>query len=299
MAKAAAKLIPGKPVAEAILARAADLSLPLKSRGILPTLMAIHLGTPAGVESYLSSLDQAAARAGVKLVRVPLPRETGDEAIIGALYDLAEDEEVHGVLLLQPLPGHLDEVGVLSALPREKDVEGVHPENLGRLLSGGVGAGGPDALLRRGPLPATPRAVLELLRHHRVVLRGKEVVVVGGGRVGLPLSVLLLREGLSMVTVCDRGTEGLKQITRRADVLCVAAGKAGLVRGDMIKPGAVVVDVGINATPFGIVGDVEFGEAAQVAAAITPVPGGVGPVTAAVIVEQTVRIALHLEEGRR
>ncbi len=285
------KLLAGGPVAEGLLARAREGTERLSASGVRPTLAVVWVGEDQAGGAYLRSLRRAAGLAKVRLVELPLPLEVREGELIEVLRALAGDEEVHGVALLQPLPPHLDPARVLGALPPEKDVEGVHPRNLGRLLAGGAAVADLPRLLREGPVPATPRAVLELLRYYRVWLRDREAVVVGGGRVGLPLSVLLLREGLSVVTVCDRNAPDLGTVTRRADVLCVAAGVPGLVKGHMIKPGATVVDVGVHVAPSGLVGDVEFAGAARVAGAITPVPGGVGPITGAVVVEQTVRAA--------
>ncbi|RLE28658.1 bifunctional methylenetetrahydrofolate dehydrogenase/methenyltetrahydrofolate cyclohydrolase [Candidatus Acetothermia bacterium] len=290
------KLLAGGPVAEGLLARAREGTERLSASGVRPTLAVVWVGEDRPGGAYLRSLRRAAGRAKVRLVELPLPLEVREGELIEVLRALAGDEEVHGVALLQPLPPHLDPARVLGALPPEKDAEGVHPRNLGRLLAGGAAVADLPRLLREGPVPATPRAVLELLRHYRVWLREREAVVVGGGRVGLPLSVLLLREGLSVVTVCDRNAPDLGTVTRRADVLCVAAGVPGLVKGHMIKPGATVVDVGVHVAPSGLVGDVEFAGAARVAGAITPVPGGVGPITGAVVVEQTVRAAASLSK---
>lgn len=268
----------------------------LAAQGIVPMLAILAYGTDPAAEAYLAGLASAAERTGVRLFPVVLPQGTAQEAAQEALLDLGRDGGVHGILLVQPLPPDWDKVKLKACLPPEKDVEGIHPANLGRLLSGGAASASFARLLEvpEGFLPATPRAVMELLAFYGVELAGREVVVVGGGRVGLPLSVLLLREGLSTVTVCDRNVRDLAGITRRADILCVAAGRPGLVRGHMIRPGAVVVDVGVHRLENGLVGDVNFEEAAEVARAITPVPGGVGSVTAAVVVEQTVRAAARL-----
>ena len=292
------KLLAGGPVAEGLLARAREGAVRLSASGLSLTLAVVRVGKDQAGVAYLRGLKRAAGRAGVRLVELPLPLEVREGELVKVLRELSRDEEVHGVVLLQPLSPHLDPAQALDVLPPEKDVEGIHPRNLGRLLAGGAAAADLPRLLREGPLPATPRAVMELLAFYEVELAGREVVVVGGGRVGLPLFVLLLREALSTVTVCDRNTRDLAEVSRRADVLCVAVGQPGLVRGHMVKPGAVVVDIGVHRLGNGLVGDVNFEEAAGVARAITPVPGGVGPVTAAVVVEQTVRAAARLvKEG--
>jgi len=287
-------------VAQAILERARARAEVLAAQGVVPMLAILSCGTDLAAEAYLAGLASAAERTGVRLSPVALPQGTAQEAAQEALLALGRDDDVHGILLVHPFPPDWDEGKLNACLPPEKDVEGIHPVNLGRLLSGGAASAG-FARLREaveGFLPATPRAVMELLAFYEVELAGREVVVVGGGWVGLPLSVLLLRETLSTVTVCDRNTRDLAEVSRRADVLCVAAGQPGLVRGHMVKPGAVVVDIGVHRLGNGLVGDVNFEEAAGVARAITPVPGGVGPVTAAVVVEQTVRAAARLvKEG--
>jgi len=285
-------------VAQAILERARARAEVLAAQGIVPMLAILSCGTDLAAEAYLAGLASAAERTGVRLSPVALPQGTTQEAAQEALLALGRDDDVHGILLVHPLPPDWDEGKLTACLPPEKDVEGIHPHNLGRLLAGGAAAADLPRLLREGPLPATPRAVMELLAFYEVELAGREVVVVGGGRVGLPLFVLLLREALSTVTVCDRNTRDLAEVSRRADVLCVAVGQPGLVRGHMVKPGGVVVDIGVHRLGNGLVGDVNFEEAAGVAKAITPVPGGVGPVTAAVVVEQTVRAAARLvKEG--
>jgi len=285
-------------VAQAILERARARTEVLAAQGIVPVLAILSCGTDLAAEAYLAGLASAAKRTGVRLSPVALPQGTTQEAAQEALLALGRDHDVHGILLVHPLPPDWDEGKLTACLPPEKDVEGIHPRNLGRLLAGGAAAADLPRLLREGPLPATPRAVMELLAFYEVELAGREVVVVGGGRVGLPLFVLLLREALSTVTVCDRNTRDLAEVSRRADVLCVAVGQPGLVRGHMVKPGGVVVDIGVHRLGNGLVGDVNFEEAAGVARAITPVPGGVGPVTAAVVVEQTVRAAARLvKEG--
>ena len=285
-------------MAQAILERARARAEVLAAQGIVPVLAILSCGTDLAAEAYLAGLASAAERTGVRLSPVALPQGTTQEAAQEALLALGRDDDVHGILLVHPLPPDWDEGKLTACLPPEKDVEGIHPRNLGRLLAGGAAAADLPRLLREGPLPATPRAVMELLAFYEVELAGQEVVVVGGGRVGLPLFVLLLREALSTVTVCDRNTRDLAEVSRRADVLCVAVGQPGLVRGHMVKPGGVVVDIGVHRLGNGLVGDVNFEEAAGVARAITPVPGGVGPVTAAVVVEQTVRAAARLvKEG--
>ena len=285
-------------MAQAILERARARTEVLAAQGIVPVLAILSCGTDLAAEAYLAGLASAAERTGVRLSPVALPQGTTQEAAQEALLALGRDHDVHGILLVHPLPPDWDEGKLTACLPPEKDVEGIHPRNLGRLLAGGAAAADLPRLLREGPLPATPRAVMELLAFYEVELAGREVVVVGGGRVGLPLFVLLLREALSTVTVCDRNTRDLAEVSRRADVLCVAVGQPGLVRGHMVKPGGVVVDIGVHRLGNGLVGDVNFEEAAGVVRAITPVPGGVGPVTAAVVVEQTVRAAARLvKEG--
>jgi len=288
--------IEGKRVAEGIREWVRREVEGLRGRGVEPTLAPLLVGGDPGAELYFRTKRRLAEKLGIRFRGVELPGDVPQEEVIRVVRGLGGDEGVHGLFVEFPLPGHIDPGEVVRAIPPEKDVDCVHPVNLGKLLFGGAASGTYAELRAREDmfLPTTPQAVMELLSAYGVGLSGKEAVVVGGGAVGLPLSVLLLREGLSTVTVCDRNTPDLGAVTRRADVLCVAVGRPGLIRGDMIKEGAVVVDIGVNPTPGGIVGDVDLDSAGEVASYITPVPGGVGPVTTALIMAHTVQAAKRL-----
>lgn len=285
--------IDGKKVAEREEERVRTEAEELRRRGIEPTLAPVLVGRNPGAVVYFRQKRKLAEKLGINFRGVELPEDASEEQVLRTLKGLRQDKGVHGVFVELPLPKGIDFKRVARAIPVEKDVDCIHPESLGQLLMGGAASATYSSLRSRGDLffPTTAQAVMELLLAYEVGLVGKEVVVVGGGAVGLPLFVLLLREGLSTVTVCDRNTPDLGAITRRADVLCVAVGRPRFIRGDMIKQGAVVIDVGINPTPDGIVGDVDYRAAKEVTGHITPVPGGVGPVTTALIMAHTVQAA--------
>jgi len=288
--------IDGKRVAEEIQEQVRLEAEGLRRQGVEPTLAPVLVGENPGAKVYFRTKRRLAEKLGIRFRGVELPADISQEEVIHTLRELGQDKDVHGLFVELPLPKHIDFRGVAQAIPPEKDVDCIHPKNLGKLLFGGAASSTYTELRAREDMffPTTAQAVMELLLAYEVGLVGKEAVVVGGGAVGLPLSVLLLREGLSTVTVCDRNTPDLGAITRRADVLCVAVGRPKFIRGDMIKKGAVVIDVGINPTSEGIVGDVDFSSAAEVASYITPVPGGVGPVTTALIMAHTVQAAKGL-----
>jgi methylenetetrahydrofolate dehydrogenase (NADP+)/methenyltetrahydrofolate cyclohydrolase len=286
----------GKKVAQEVEERVRTEAEELRGRGVDPTLAPVLVGRNPGAVVYFRQKRKLADKLGINFRGVELPEDATEGQVLRTLAELGQDTEVHGVFVELPLPKHIDFQEVAQAIPVEKDVDCIHPASLGQLFMGGAASATYRSLRSRGDMffPTTAQAVMELLLAHEVGLVGKEAVVVGGGAVGLPLSVLLLREGLSTVTVCDRNTPDLAAITRRADVLCVAVGRPKFIRGDMIREGVVVIDVGINPTSEGIVGDVDFASAREVAGYITPVPGGVGPVTTALIMAHTIQAAKGL-----
>jgi methylenetetrahydrofolate dehydrogenase (NADP+)/methenyltetrahydrofolate cyclohydrolase len=227
---------------------------------------------------YLKSQKKATAKVGIDFEVQLMPADSSEASVVRRLEALNRDASVHGIMIQRPLPGHLNPSEVIRSLDPAKDVEGVHPENLGCIVHG-----------IPGRIPCTADAAVRLFRSTNLAPKGLEVVVVGHSEiVGKPIALLLVHE-LATVTICHIGTNDLKSHTRRADVLFVATGVPGLVRREMVKPGAAVIDIGINRTEAGLVGDVAFDEVREVAGWITPVPGGVGPVTTAVLLENTVR----------
>lgn len=244
-------------------------------------LVSVEVGQNPAAAVYVRNQQRAAAEVGIDMEVRNLPLATTEVELVAAIADLNRRPEVAGILVQRPLPPGIDPRVVQSAIDPHKDVEGMHPANMG-------------AILYREPLlpPCTAAAAQQLILSTGLDLRGAETVVVGHSEiVGKPIAILLLHR-LSTVTVCHIGTKKLVDHTRRADILVVAVGKAGLVHGDMIKPGACVIDVGINQAADGrIVGDVDFAEAMEVAGYLTPVPGGVGPVTVAMLLRNTLRAA--------
>ncbi len=244
-------------------------------------LISLEVGQNPAAAVYVRNQQRAAAEVGIDMEVVNLPVETDEQRLLAEISALNARDDVSGMLVQRPLPSGIDPRAVQTAIDPHKDVEGMHPTNMG-------------SILYKEPLlpPCTAAAAQQLIVETGMDLRGAETVVVGHSEiVGKPIAVLLLHH-LSTVTVCHIGTKNLLEHTRRADIVVVAVGKAGLVHGDMLKPGACVIDVGINQGPDGkIVGDVDFDSANEVAGHLTPVPGGVGPVTVAMLLRNTLRAA--------
>lgn len=282
-------LLEGKTVAEALRFELISRAAALAEAGRPPKLAAVLVGHDKASDLYLKRKVKLGRELGIDVEEHRLP-DCSEAELASVLYYLSLRDDVDGILLEQPLPKQIQKAHVMKAISPAKDVDGSTGHAAG-LLTGDPG----------GLTPATPLAVMRLLHHYRVPLRGAEVVIVGHSPVvGRPLALLMMREDAT-VTVCHKETRDLAAHTSRADVVVVAAGVPGLVRGDMLKPGAVVVDVGINIVDGKTVGDVDFASAATVAAAITPVPGGVGPLTTLTILENTVHSAERRarESGRR
>jgi len=277
-----ARMLSGHEVAEAVYK---ELKEKLASLSFVPSLRVIRLGEDPASVSYVRLKDRRARELGLRSQVEVYPEDFPEEALLERLEALNRDEDVDGILVQLPLPRHIRAERVLEAISPLKDVDGFHPVNVGRLWSGGEGL-----------FPCTPLGVIRLLRHYGVELRGKEVVVIGRSNiVGKPLAALLLREDATP-TLAHSKTEDLPEVTRRAQVLVVAAGRPHLVRKAWVRPGAVVVDVGVNRVEGRLLGDVHP-EVAEVAGALTPVPGGVGPMTVAMLMANTVKAALLRRYG--
>ncbi|PYN96287.1 MAG: bifunctional methylenetetrahydrofolate dehydrogenase/methenyltetrahydrofolate cyclohydrolase FolD [Candidatus Rokuibacteriota bacterium] len=281
-------ILEGKPVAEHVLAGVrAGVERLRAGRGVTPTLGVILVGDFAPSQIYVRNKKRAAESVGIASRDCLYPQGLTQRELMAVVQSLNADPAVHGILLQLPLPKGLDEDPAIAAIAPEKDADGLHPVNLGRLL-----AGEPSVV------PCTPAGCLEILDHYGAKLEGAEAVVIGRSRlVGKPLAQLLLARHAT-VTMCHTRTRDLASHTRRADVLCVAAGRAKMVTGDMVKDGAWVIDVGINRLDTGkLVGDVDFESVSPRAGAITPVPGGVGVMTVAMLLKNTLAAAEKQTRG--
>ncbi|MCF7890612.1 bifunctional methylenetetrahydrofolate dehydrogenase/methenyltetrahydrofolate cyclohydrolase [Candidatus Bipolaricaulota bacterium] len=269
----------------------------LKKEGVQPAIAPVLVGDDPGARVYYRTKKKLAENLGIEYRGIKLDGDTSEEELVGKVRELNGDPSVHGLFIELPLPEGLD-IGKLRAeINPNKDVDCINPINSGKLLSGGaVRASYED--LKDDPevlLPATPYAVMEILKYSDIDLAGKEFLVVGGGAVGLPLSLLALREGYATVTLCEYQVSDLAEKTRRADIVCSSVGKKNFITSDMISEGTVVVDVGINETENGITGDVDYENVKGKASRITPVPGGVGPMTTTLIMSNTVKAAKLLQ----
>lgn len=291
-----AEVIDGKAIAAEVRAEIRDEVAELKGRGVGLGLAAVLVGRDPASSIYVETKRRASAEVGIGSEVVKLPTSVTQEELLEKIYVLNEDPRFNGILVQRPLPDHISEADVLEAVDPGKDVDGFHPRNLGRLL-----AGSPSFV------PATPLGIRELLLRSGHPPDGKGVVIVGRSNiVGKPLAALLMQKSRganATVTVCHSSTMRLEDYTRRADILVVAAGRPQMVGSDMVREGAVVVDVGINRVEdparrrgYRIVGDVDFEGVSRVAGAITPVPGGVGPMTVAMLLRNTVVAAKRLAE---
>lgn len=254
----------------------------LKAKGITPCLAVIIVGEDPASKVYVAGKIRDCAEVGIESREIALPAETTQDELIALVKELNADDGVSGVLVQLPLPAHLDDKAVIDAIDPKKDVDAFHPVNVGKIMIGDYDF-----------LPCTPAGVMELLEEYDIDVSGKECVVVGRSNiVGKPQAMLLLHKN-GTVTVCHSRTKDLKEVTLRADILVVAIGKGEFITGDMIKEGAVVIDVGMNRNREGkLVGDVHFESAKEKASYITPVPGGVGVMTRAILMKNTVKAAV-------
>ncbi|NLD58492.1 MAG: bifunctional methylenetetrahydrofolate dehydrogenase/methenyltetrahydrofolate cyclohydrolase FolD [Clostridiales bacterium] len=279
-------IIDGKGIAAEIRAELKGRAAALRERGIAPCLAVVLAGDDPASLIYVRNKKRACEEIGILSREVTLPGDIEEDALIAEIQALNKDETVDAMLVQLPLPRHIDERRVLAEVAPEKDADGFHVVNAGLLFSG-----------QKSVLPCTPAGCMELLRRAGTAFRGRHAVVVGRSNiVGKPMAMLLLNEHAT-VTVCHSRTKDLADFARSADILVAAVGRAGLITGDMIKPGAAVIDVGMNRLPDGkVVGDVDFASALPVAGAITPVPGGVGPMTIAMLMQNTI-VACETRHG--
>ena len=253
----------------------------LKKVGVTPALAVILVGDDEASKVYVRNKHRAAEKIGIKTIDETMPADSKQEDVIKMIEKYNNDPDVHGILVQMPLPKHIDEKAIIDAIDPKKDVDGSHPENMGRLFMNE-----PQAL------PCTPRGIMELLKEYDIDVRGQEVVIVGRSNlVGRPLAALMINSSAT-VTVAHSVTHDLQSVTKKADILVAAVGKAKMFNKDYIKEGAVVIDVGINRTAEGqLCGDVDAKDVMGKAAFLTPVPGGVGPMTVAMLMKQTVEFA--------
>jgi methylenetetrahydrofolate dehydrogenase (NADP+)/methenyltetrahydrofolate cyclohydrolase len=280
----AARLIDGKAIAEQIhTATAATIARLKADHHLVPGLAVILVGDNPASAAYVASKDKMCARLGILSRRIHLPATISEGELLAKVDELNFDRAIHGILVQAPLPAQINEATIFAAIDPTKDVDGFHPLNVGKLALGD----------ETGFAPCTPAGVRELLVRSGVQLDGAHVVVLGRSRiVGRPVSLILSGKSVNAtVTVCHSKSRNLPEICRRADVLVAAIGQAGYVKAEMVRPGAAVIDVGINREAGKLVGDVDFGPVSQVAGLITPVPGGVGPMTIAMLMHNTVRAA--------
>lgn len=286
----AAQIIDGFSIAQNVRAGVGEKVKELQAQGVIPCLAVVLVGENPASISYVTGKEKALAEAGMKSLDIRLPEQTTEEELLQRIDTLNKDSSVHGILVQLPLPQHIDEDKIITAIKPEKDVDGFHPVNVGNMMIG-----------KKSFLPCTPHGVLVLLKTMGIETKGKHVVIVGRSNiVGKPLGILFTRrEYNATVTICHTGTKDLSYHTKQADILVAAAGSPGMITADMVKPGAVVIDVGVNRIPdaskksgFRLCGDVDFEGVKEVASHITPVPKGVGPMTIAMLVFNTLEAAV-------
>lgn len=280
-----AKIIDGKAVAASIRKQlATEVAEFTSTTGVTPHLAAVLVGEDPASAVYVRNKQRACDKAGIKSTLHRLSGETTSDELLKLVGELNADSDVHGILVQLPVPDQIDEIAVLDAVNPLKDVDAFHPENVGLMVQG-----------RPRFLPCTPHGIVRLLLNANTQTSGAHAVVLGRSEiVGKPMANLLVQKGEAAnatVTICHSRTKGLKEITRQADIIIAAIGKPEFVTADMVKPGAVVIDVGINRVGDKLVGDVAFDEVKEVASAITPVPGGVGPMTIAMLLTNTLTAA--------
>ncbi len=285
-----AHVIDGKKLAESLQAQiATDVAAMKSAHGKVPGLAVVLVGDNEASKVYVRNKEAACKKAGMYAVQHTLPAETTQDELLKLVGALNRDPQIHGILVQLPLPGHIDEDAVIEAIAPEKDADGFHPINMGRLLIGKPSA-----------IPCTPYGCLKMLETLPVDLNGKNAIVIGRSNiVGKPMAILLMQKNAT-VTIAHSKTQDLAKKVAESDIVIAAVGRANFVRGDWIKPGAIVIDVGINRLPNGkLCGDVEFSAASERAAYITPVPGGVGPMTITMLLWNTLQAAKRGEDSSR
>jgi methylenetetrahydrofolate dehydrogenase (NADP+) / methenyltetrahydrofolate cyclohydrolase len=279
-----AGILDGKEIASQIRSEVAERVRALQDRGVTPGLAAVLVGDDQASRIYVGAKHKACADVGIRSEQVDLPAFVTEAELLATIRRLNRDPEIHGIIVQLPFPRHISELTVQQTVDPEKDVDGLHPTNVGLMVRG-----------EPAFPPATPYGIVELLLRSGIDLDGAEVCVVGyGDLVGVPLSVMLAQDsirGNATVTITHARTREIAEHTRRADILVAAAGVPEMITADMVKPGGTVVDVGVHRTDGGIVGDVRYTEVMEVAGAVTPVPGGVGPMTVAMLMVNTVTAA--------
>ena len=277
-----AEIISGKIVSEKIRLELKDsISQFINESGHTPGLAVVLVGDNPASQVYVRNKHKACLEVGINSYEINLPAETTEEKLLSVIDDLNSDHKVDGILVQLPLPRHIDEERVINRIDPNKDVDAFSPSNVGRIMIGNYTF-----------LPCTPAGVMELLKHYNITIEGKNCVVVGRSNiVGKPMAMLLLEKN-GTVTICHSRTQNIGEICRSADIIVVAVGRAGFLKADMVKPGAVVIDVGINRGADGkLCGDVAFEGVEKVASYITPVPGGVGPMTITMLLKNTLSAA--------
>ena len=274
-----AKIIDGKVISAAVKEEVAKEVAELKAQGIIPGLAVIIVGDDPASRVYVNNKKKACEQLGMLSREYTMPAETTEEELLSLIKELNTDPEINGILCQLPLPSHLNEELVINTIIPEKDVDAFHPHNVGKIMIGNYDF-----------LPCTPAGIMEMLKYENIDITGKECVVIGRSNiVGKPMSMLLLHKN-GTVTVCHSRTKNLKEVCLRADILVAAVGRANFVTADMVKEGAVVIDVGINRLENGkLCGDVNFAEVEPKASYITPVPGGVGPMTIVSLLQNTLQ----------
>ena len=275
-----AKILDGKLMAEELTRDQARRVAEMAAKGVVPGLAVVLVGEDPASQIYVRNKGIACETVGMHSKTIRLLQSALQDEVIAAVDELNADDSIHGILVQLPLPGHLDEAAVLARILPQKDVDGFHISNAGKLFSG-----------QSGVVPCTPKGIIHMLKQGGVELVGKDAVVIGRSNiVGKPAAMLLLNENCT-VTICHSRTQNLKEHCRRADILVAAIGKPRFVTADMVKPGAAVVDVGINRVDGKVVGDVDYEAVSEVAGYITPVPGGVGKLTISMLIENTLEAA--------
>lgn len=277
----AAEIISGKELAQQKRAEMKEEVEQLKKVGITPGLSVILIGDDPASHSYVKGKVKACEEVGIYSLLIKKPKETTQDELLKIIHELNENDDIHGILVQLPLPGHISEKAVIEAISPEKDVDGFHPINVGKMMIG-----------EESFLPCTPYGIVEMIKSKNIEIEGKHVVVIGRSNiVGKPVGQLLLKENAT-VTYCHSRTKNIQEFTKQADIVIAAVGKAHLFGKEYFKEGAVVIDVGVNRLESGkLVGDVIFDEVKEIASYITPVPGGVGPMTITMLLANTIQAA--------